>query len=255
MTAIIKKVVKYANDNAAGLALLSSGFIGISTFLYKFLIFCYTKGQLNYWGINSSVIEVFSNNFIFEIMFAAIFFASYIIVSLLFSIPLHYKSKGKNKHFLIKIGLLIPIYLLAVSLYGCLLFFSPGIKIIWFLPALNLFCTILASMIRWTVFNKTSTSKPGMSAIICNSIFLVFFLSVIASSFYFLGKNFSQNQVSFSILNDDKVILYETSSNYFTANCTIRGNSIIIFPKHQGIYERQNNNIEIRTFSSVVTQE
>lgn len=253
MTVTVKKIIKYINDNAAGLTLLFSGFIGISTFLVNFFLFCYTKGRLDYWGIDSSVIEVFNRNFIFEIIFATALFAFYIIISLLFSIPFYCKFKDGKAHLGKRIGSLIFIYVITVVLYGLLLFFSPNPKIILVLPSSNLLFTISIFLIRRVTSKKPSPNKQRTSAIswyvICTFLLLLF----IATSFYFLGKQQSQQQVSFSILNNDKVVLYETSSNYFTANCTVQDNNIIIFSAQQGIYDRQNSDIEIHSFASVIT--
>lgn len=249
---LVHKIISYLNGNAAGIALEVSGFLAASTFIIKFFAYCYDRGKVSYWSIDTSVIQVFNNNIILEILFGAIFLLFSLFISATFFILLPRRRPKKFSLWLLSLIFIAILYLFSAFLYIFIFAIDFNYKVL-LLPAPNL---ILAIGIKFLIYaskpNSQSSSHSSYSIFLC-----VLFLIMVSTThlIYQNGIDSARSQRTFPLLNDTQVVVYSTSTTYHTARYTIDGDTILIDTSYQGSYARTDGELEYRTFENVTLQD
>lgn len=245
----LQKIISYFNGNAAGITIAVSGFLAVSTFIMKFFSYCYDRGKVSYWSIDISIIQVFNNNIILEVFFSAIFLAFFLFISGIFFVCLPEKLPKKFSLWLLFLIFTTFLYFFSTFLYFFILNIDFNYKV-FLLPLPNL---IMAFIIKLVLYLSKSNSHSSFQA----SGAITLFLMLVASTriFYQSGLDSSKSQRTFPLLNDTQVVVYSTSTTYYTARYTIDGDTILIDTSHRGTYARADGELEYRTFANVILQD
>lgn len=245
---LTQKIISYLNGNAAGITIAVSGFLAVSTFIMKFFSYCYERGKVSYWSIDISIIQVFSNNIILEILFAAIFLAFFLFISGIFFICLPRELPEKLQSRLFSFIPVVVVYIFSIVLYILILNIDLNHKIL-LLPLPNLIMAFIVKLVLYLSKSNSQSSSQAFSAIIL-------FLMLVASTaiFYRSGSDSAKSQRTFPLLNDTQVVVYSTSNTYHTARYTIDGDTIIIDTSKQGTYTKVDGELEFHTFETVKIQ-
>lgn len=246
---LLQKIISYLNDHPAGITIVASGFLAISTFMMKFLSYCYDRGKVSYWSLDTSAIEIFRESIIFDILFSSILASLFLSISFLFYLCLSVPRKDTPflRHILSLSGFLIVLFLISIALYY--LFFSAILgSQVWLLSVANLVFSAIAKFITFLCRNILESRKSIIFSVIIVAV-------AVFSGLCEMGIRSAQAQRTFPLLNDTQVVVYSTSTTYYTARYTIDGDTILIDTSHRGTYARADGELEYRTFENVVRQE
>lgn len=242
---LLQKIISYLNDHPAGITIVASGFLAVSTFIIKFVSYCYERGRVSYWSIDISAIQVFNNNILLEILFGATFLAFFLFISGLFFTILPTKSSLRP----FSLVLIISLYASSIALYLYLFHIDLNRQTLW-LPALNM---LLAISFKCLLEATKPSSRSSFQLFIAIMLFLMPVMTT--HSIHQSGLDAAAAQRTFPLLNDSQVVVYSTSTTYYTARYTIDGDTLIIDTSRQGSYSRAEREVEHRTFEHVVLQE
>lgn len=256
---VLKTIIGRLDRHAVGVTLLVSAFLAVSTFLMRFFSYCHDLGIAQYWSLDTSCIQLSNDNFIYYILFSAAICALFLLGSLAFVMLYSIEPNDISTPLLIFYRIIFTIFLCVIlSLAYVFLFYSS-----WSIEAqlsslgltlINVFVAIVFQVIMYCL--KGSSGSTFTRYPIQSMIGLAFLLMVSGClSAYHLGSNSADSQRTFPLLNDTQVVVYSTSTTYYTARYTIDGDTLIIDTSHRGTYARADGELEYRTFENVVRQE
>lgn len=256
---VLKTIIGRLDRHAVGVTLLVSAFLAVSTFIMRFFSYCHDLGIVQYWSLDTSCIQLSNDNFIYYVLFSAAICALVLLGSLALVMLYSIEPNDISTLRLIFYRIIFTIFLcLVLSLAYVFLFFSS-----WSIEAqLYSLCLSLVNVFLAIGFLAITYSLKGSSGSIFtrypmqSAIALAFLLIVSGClSAYHLGSNSADSQRTFPLLNDTQVVVYSTSTTYYTARYTIDGDTILIDTSHRGTYARADGELEYRTFANVILQD
>lgn len=242
-----------------GVTLLASAFLAVSTFIVRFFSYCHDLAIVQYWSLDISLIQPSNENLIYYILFSATMCALLFLGS--WVLTLFFSTKPKNISpfaHIVFLSVFTIFFSLFLSFVYVVLFFSS-----WSIQAylyslaftgLNVAVALISRAVMYCLkgsFESTFTSYPIQSMV------SLAILLMVACSFasYHTGFSSADSQRTFPLLNDTQVVVYSTSTTYYTARYTIDGDTILIDTSHRGTYARADGELEYRTFEDVILQD
>ncbi len=256
---VLKTIIGPLDRHAVGVTLLVSAFLAVSTFLMRFFSYCHDLGIVQYWSLDTSCIQLSNDNFIYSVLFSAAICALLFLGSLVFVMLYSIESNEISTPRLIFYRIIFTIFFcLILSIAYVFLFYSSW-SIEALLSSLGLTLINVLVAIVFQVVTHYFKGNPGSTFMrypIQSMIGLAFLLMVSGClSFYHLGSDSADSQRTFPLLNDTQVVVYSTSTTYYTARYTIDGDTILIDTSHRGTYARADGELEYRTFEDVILQD
>lgn len=242
-----------------GVTLLVSAFLAVSTFLMRFFSYCHDLAIVQYWSLDTSCIQLSNDNLIYFILFSATICALFLLGSWVLVMLYSIEPKAISRLMHIVYLILFTIFLCLILSIAYVLFFFSSWSIEAHLYSLgltliNVFVAIVFRVVMYCLkgsFESTFTPYPIQSMI--GLAFLLIVSGCLGS--YHTGSSSADSQRTFPLLNDTQVVVYSTSTTYYTARYTIDGDTILIDTSHRGTYARTDGELEYRTFENVVRQD
>lgn len=256
---VLKTIIGRLDRHAVGVTLLVSAFLAASTFLMRFFSYCHDLGIVQYWSLDTSCIQLSKDDLVYYVLFSAVICAWVLLGSLVFVILYSIEPDDISTPRLIFYRIIFTIFFcLILSIAYVFLFYSSW-SIEALLSSLGLSLVNVLVAIGFQVITHCLKGSPGSTFTrypIQSTIALAFLLMVSGClGAYHLGSDSADSQRTFPLLNDSQVVVYSTSTTYYTARYTIDGDTILIDTSHRGTYARADRELEYRTFENVVRQD
>ena len=224
--------------NLGAVTWISTAFTAVSVALMKFFKFVSESGKLAYWKISPSVIDMTTDNVLYDIIVTA-FFA--VVLFVLFLIPFFIAKTKVKKH--IKVFLFIGI---VAILSGIFLFGSNAIEIIKNSFWTGLCAFVIADLLFLVIFSLPSivfyfATKPPKSEtkpMTKKGVVLMLIVLIIVNIlyFYFAAYDTARTATVYRITSDGYAIIYETGDQYYLAKYDAEEK--IILKDHQKVIDK-----------------
>lgn len=205
--------------NLGAVTWISTAFTAISVALMKFFKFVSESGKLAYWKINPNVINMTTDNLLYDIIVTAVFA---VVIFALFLIP-YFIAKSKIKKR-VKALLFIGIITILSLIF---LFGSNAIEIMKTSFGMGLCVFVLADLLFLVMFSLPSiafyiATKPQKSQtkpVTKKGVVIMLIVLIVANIlyFYFAAYNATRTATVYRITSDGYAIIYETDDQYYLA--------------------------------------
>lgn len=256
---VLKTIIGRLDRHAVGVTLLVSAFLAVSTFIMRFFSYCHDLGIVQYWSLDTSCIQLSNDNFIYYVLFSAAICALFLLGSLAFVMlySIEPKAISRLEHIVCLVLFTVVICFILSLAYVFLFYSSWSIEAQLYSLGLTLINVLVAIVFQVIMYCLKGSSGSTFTRYPIQSMIGLAFLLMVSGclSAYHLGSNSADSQRTFPLLNDSQVVVYSTSTTYYTARYTIDGDTILIDTSHRGTYARADGELEYRTFENVVRQD
>lgn len=227
----VRRVFDFLKEekNLGAITWISTAFTAISVALLKFFSFVYESGKLAYWKVSPAVIDMATDNIVYDIIVTVVFA---IVIFLLFLIP-YFIAKSKMKKW-VKVLLFVGI---AVGFSVILFLGSNALEIIqkYFWMGLGVFVVadilFLAMLFLPSVAFHIMTKPPKNPAKPMTkkeaAIILVVLVVVNIVCFYGSAYYAAATETEYRITTDGYAIIYETDDVYYLAKFDAENKNIL----------------------------
>lgn len=226
--------------NLGAVTWISTAFAAVSVALLKFYKFVSESGKLAYWKISPSVINVATDNILYDIIVSAVFA---IVILALFLIP-YFIAKSKIKKW-VKVLLFGS---LVVGLSVLFFFGSNAMGIIRNSFWVGLWAFLFADLLFLAMFflpsvafliatrpQKSQTKPMTKKGAV---ILLMILIAVNILYFYFAGYYTAAMTTEYRITTDGYAIVYETDDLYYLSEFDVENKRIL--KENQKVIEKTN---------------
>lgn len=263
-----KKMVKYIQENVAGLTLLATGAITVGSVLLKYIYYIIELGYTKYFNISSTYIDIADDNILYGIVANGVFALFCVFVS---SIPCFiWQSDDKKWRRVLKIisitfipDILLIIRFIWLATQG--IFYSARQYMITLLAGIILGVAVFSLGFFLLFCKKTSEKekneekapqKSQSGKVKRTIVSFLFFIALESAVFFCVGYLKAPFQSEFKVIEveqeDGYVILYETDSNYIVAKCEIANNKICIEKNKHKQIPKENIEYSVKTSMQIV---
>lgn len=259
----VEQAIEWINKYAGGLAVIIPVFIGISTGIIKYFLFCRASGYLSYFNYSSDIVDVFNENILMSMISSALVIFSLIIALLFIYTPLSMWKKGSRWACI----WMTIICAFLVFLFYSMLFSSeyPGMVILGFTLITLIYAILIKILPLLTSKKATKASKhtnQGKSDkgnklfedIIILIIGLVICIAVVSRSYYSMGKSDATDMKEFKIVTDNRVVIYETAQKYYVSKCEVNEDHVVIYTNIQAEISKEDIETKSIIFEQIEVQ-
>ena len=243
-----EKIFEFLQNNYGWIVALITGFTIGASFVLRFIKYMYSNLYFSYYGLsyglyNSDELNLLYN-FAFSILTLLCFGSLIYCYIQLFNIR---KMEIKFKTIIFNIFLIVISNVIIVA--------STNVKYSFWQFIVNVVMLIITEIIMTIIFNRTAKKEKNRKEEkndFGNALKIIpFYLFLLVFSFLIsYGTQIKMNK-SYSIINNDKVIVYTTNDYYLTLDCKIKNNELIIYIGKQTKINNENVVSELINFDKV----
>lgn len=217
----IVKVVEIINKNTGAITWISTVILAVTAAVLKFMWYVSKRGELYYWNIDSSVISLFDNFTLYNIVLLCVMC---LFVLLLLCLPaIIVKSKIKMSKKIIYLSLFFIGFVLFMLYKTRLYVLVNSFGVIALLIILVVFSIVVFILFApsWFIIYETRREKKKIedSKDSKVNIVLLGLMSLVILTLYFwlVGYTNACYQTKIRLTEDGYVIIYEAGSCYYLA--------------------------------------
>lgn len=241
---IIKRGIRFINQNAAAFTWISTVLVAIFTAVLKFSQYAYEAGKVSRLKIDPSAIEINSNT-IYGLLLSLVLGALFLLVTL---IPylIHISAWKKIFKILSQIGVfgIFGTVMGIVCNFAGLLDMSNIISyvIIFIVVSLTYLLFFAPSFIFGIAFRKKRKKHvPKEQSFKSAIVFLLLWVGFTFSYTYAMGAFSVVNQTEYHITQDGYAVVYENKDLYYLSEYKVIDGKIICDHTKQKVIKKQDN--------------
>ena len=242
------KIYDFLQKNYGWIVAFITGFTIGTSFILRFIKYMYSNLYFSYYGLSYGLYNSDELNLLYSFAFSILILLCF--GSLMYCYIQIFNIKNMNNK--IK-TLLCNMCLILIS--NIIIVASTNTEYSFWQFAINVGILIIEEIIMVIIFTKTAKKDKNIKEDkndFANALKIIpFYLFLLVFSFLInCGIEIKMNK-SYSIINNDKVIVYTTNDYYLTLDCEIKNNELTIYKGKQTKINNENVVSELINFDKV----